>query len=197
MKNMKKTIENLTKAFIGESQARNRYSFYAKAAKKEGFEQIAEIFLVTAENEKEHAKRIFEHIIELKKKSGEDLDEIKVEAAAPLVFGSTIENLKSAIAGENYEHTQMYPEFANDAEKEGFPEIAKRLRAIAVAEKHHEERYKNLLKEVEAKTVFKKEKEVWWVCRECGYVYFGKEPPEKCPSCDHAKSFYQIKCEEY
>ena len=194
---MEKTIENLTKAFVGESQARNRYTFYAKVAKKEGFEQIAEIFLITAENEKEHAKRLFEHINELKKKSNENLDEIKVTAVVPTILGSTADNLKAAIAGENYEYIQMYPEFAEVAEKEGFPEIAKRLRAIAIAEKHHEERYKKLLKEVEAGTIFKKEKEVWWVCRECGYVHFGTEPLEKCPSCDHAKSFYQIKCEEY
>ncbi len=194
---MKNTIENLLKAFIGESQARNRYTFYAKIAKNEGFEQIAEIFLVTAENEKEHASNLFKLINELKKKSNEELDEIKVEAVAPTVLGSTAENLKAAIAGENYEHTKMYPEFADVAEKEGFPEIAARLRAIAKAEKHHEERYKKLLKEVEAVTVFKKEKEVWWVCRECGYVHFGKEPPEKCPSCDHARSYFQLKCEEY
>ena len=194
---MKNTIENLTKAFIGESQARNRYSFYAKVAKKEGFEQIAEIFLITAENEKEHAKRLFEHINQLKEKSEENLDEIEVMAVAPTILDSTVNNLKSAIAGENYEHTQMYPEFADVAENEGFPEIAKRLRAIAIAEKHHEERFKKLLKEVEAGTVFKKEKEVSWVCRECGYVHFGTEAPEKCPSCDHPRSFYQVKAEEY
>jgi len=194
---MEKTVENLTKAFIGESQARNRYTFYAKIAKKEGFEQIAEIFLITAENEKEHAKWLFRLINGLKEKSKENLDEIRVEAAAPTILGDTTENLKAAIAGENYEHTKMYPEFADVAEKEGFPEIAKRLRAIAIAEKHHEERYQKLLEEVEAGTVFKKEKEVWWVCMECGYVHFGKEPPEECPSCSHPRSFYQIKCEEY
>ena len=189
---MKETLKNLTKAFIGESQARNRYTFYAKLAKKEGFEQIAEIFLLTADNEKEHAKRLFEHIQELKKS-----DEIQVEAVAPLVYGKTAENLKAAIAGEHYEYTEMYPEFAKVAEKEGLSKIAKRLRAIAIAEKHHEERYKKLLKEVEAGTVFKKKKQVWWICRECGYVHFGKEAPKKCPSCDHTTSFYQIKCEEY
>lgn len=194
---MKETIQNLVKAFIGESQARNRYTFYAKIAKKEGFEQIAEIFLITADNEKEHAKRLFEHIQELKKKSNENLDEINVEAAAPTIYGTTTENLKAAIAGENYEHEKMYPEFAEVAEKEGLPKIAKRLKSIAIAEKHHEERYKKLLKEVEAGTVFKKDKPVQWVCRECGYVHTGKEPPEKCPSCDHERSFYQIKCEEY
>jgi rubrerythrin len=191
---MKKTLENLTKAFIGESQARNRYSFYASVAKKEGFEQIAEIFLITAENEKEHAKRLFEHIKELNKGKAE---EISVEAAAPLVYGKTADNLKAAIAGENYEYTEMYPDFAKVAAKEGLPHIAKRLRAIAIAEKHHEERYKKLLKEVKAGTVFKKKKEVWWVCRECGYVHLGKQPPKVCPSCDHERGFYQVLCEKY
>lgn len=187
------TLQNLVKAFIGESQARNRYTFYSKIAKKEGYEQIAEIFLITAENEREHASWLFKLINELKKSD----EEIKVEVSAPTVLGNTEENLKAAIAGENYENTKMYPEFAKVAEKEGFPEIAKRLRAIGVAEKHHEERFRKLLKEVENKTVFKKEKEVWWVCRECGYVHYGKEPPEVCPSCNHTKSFYQVKCEEY
>ena len=194
---MKNTIENLTKAFIGESQARNRYSFYAKIAQKEGFEQIAEIFLITADNEREHAKWLFRLINELKKKSGETLDEIKVEAAAPTTLGSTAENLKAAIAGENYEYTKMYPEFADVAEKEGFPEIAERLRAIAKAEEHHEWRYKKLLKEVEGSTVFKKNEKVYWVCRKCGYVHEGEEPPEKCPSCSHPKNYFERKCEEY
>ncbi len=191
-----KTVENLAKAFVGESQARNRYTFYAKVAKKEGYEQIAEIFLITAENEREHASWLFKLINELKREK-EKFEEIKVEASVSTNFGSTAENLRAAIAGENYEHTKMYPEFAEVAEKEGFPEIARRLRAIAIAEKHHEERFKKILNEVEKGTVFKKEKEVWWVCRECGYVHFGKEPPEKCPSCNHEKSFYQVKCEEY
>ena len=194
---MKKTIENLTKAFIGESQARNRYTFYAKVARKEGFEQIGEIFQITAEQEKTHAKRLFEHIQELKKKIGENLNEIKVEAAAPTVYGNTAENLKAAIAGEKYEHSKMYPEFADVAEKESLLEIAKRLKAIAIAEEHHEERYKKLLTQVDGGTVFKKDKEIWWVCRECGYVHLGTEPPEKCPSCDHPQGFYQVKCEEY
>lgn len=194
---MKKTVRNLTKAFVGESQARNRYSFYAKIAKKEGFEQISETFLLTAENEKEHAKRLFEHIQELKKDSQENLDELTVDALAPTVYGSTAENLKAAIKGEHWEYSEMYPEFAKVAEKEGYPVVAARLRAIAQAEVHHEERYKKLLKEVEAGTVFKKKKKVWWVCMECGYLHYGTEPPQKCPSCDHPKSYYQIKCEEY
>jgi len=190
------TIKNLVKAFIGESQARNRYSFYASLARKEGYEQIAEIFLLTADNEKEHAKKLFEHVQELKKDAG--LDEVTiVEAEAPLVLGTTIENLRAAIKGENYEYTSMYPEFADIAKKEGFTKIAARLRSIAVAEKHHEERYKKLLEQLEKGTLFKKDQEVEWVCRECGYVHKGKQPPEKCPSCDHEKSFYQVKCEEY
>jgi len=191
---MTKTIQNLTKAFIGESQARNRYTFYAKIARKEGFEQIAEIFQITANNEKEHAKRLFEHIQELNE---EKLDEIKVEAVAPIVYGNTKENLKAAIAGENYEYTEMYPEFAKTADKEGLDKVAVRLRAIAEAEKHHEERYKKILKAIEENTVFKKDLEVEWICRECGYVHKGQEAPNKCPSCDHGQSFYQIKCEEY
>ena len=194
---MKQTIENLAKAFIGESQARNRYGFYSKIAKKEGFEQIAEIFTITADNEKEHASWLFKLINELKNKSGENLDEINVQAGVPTILANTAENLKSAIAGENHEYTKMYPEFADIAEKESLPEIAQRLRSIAKAEEHHEERFKKILKEVEAGTVFMKDKEVSWVCRECGYVHFGKEAPETCPSCSHPKSFYQLKCEEY
>jgi len=194
---MKNTIENLAKAFVGESQARNRYTFYAKIAQKEGFEQIAEIFLLTAENEREHAKWLFRLINELKKKSNEDFREIKTEVNIPTVLGNTAENLKAAISGENYEHTKMYPEFAEIAEKEGFSEIAQRLRAIAVAEKHHEERFRKLLKEVEKNSAFKKEKKVYWVCRKCGYVHEGEEPPEKCPSCSHPKSYFELKCEEY
>jgi len=194
---LNETIKNLVKAFIGESQARNRYSFYASVAKKEGFEQIAEIFRITAENEKEHASTLFKLINELKKEKGEELDEIKVEAVAPTVLGDTAQNLKAAIAGENYEHTKMYPEFADVAEREGYPEIAARLRAIAKAEEHHEERYRKLLREVEAGTVFKKDRDVWWVCRECGYIHYGKEPPERCPSCNHPRSYFQLKCEEY
>ncbi len=193
---MQETIKNLTKAFIGESQARNRYTFYAKIAKKEGYEQIAEIFLITADNEKEHAKRLFEHIQELKKELGNN-EEINVDAVAPTVYGTTEENLQAAINGEYYEYTEMYPEFAKIAEQENLHKISTRLKAIAVAEKHHEERYKKLLEQVKNKTIFKKESEVEWVCRECGYVYKGEEAPVKCPSCDHAQAFYQIKCEEY
>ena len=194
---MKNTIKNLTKAFIGESQARNRYTMYSKAAQKEGYEQLAELFLVTADNEREHAKWLFRLINQLKETSDEDLAEIVVEAGAPTVLGNTAENLKAAIAGENYEHTQMYPEFADMAEQEGHPEIAKRLRAIAQAELHHEERYAKLLKQVENGTMFKKEQATSWVCRKCGYVHEGEQPPESCPSCNHPTKYFEIKCEEY
>jgi rubrerythrin len=193
---MESTIKNLAKAFIGESQARNRYTFYSKIAKNEGFEQIAENFLITADNEREHASWLMKLINQLKEKGGKH-DSIQVEAEVPTIRGTTIQNLKAAIAGENYEHVKMYPEFADEAEREGLLEIAKRLRSIAKAEQHHEERFQKMLKEVEAGTVFKKEEETWWVCRECGFVHFGKEAPEKCPSCDHGQSFYQKKCEEY
>ncbi len=194
---MKKTIENLAKAFIGESQARNRYTFYAKIAQKEGYDQIAEIFLITADNEREHAKWLLRLINELKKKSNEDLEEITVEAAAPTTLGNTVENLKAAIAGENYENTTMYPDFAKIAEEEGFPEIAARLRAISKAEEHHEERFRKLLTQVEGGTVFKKDKKVQWVCRKCGYVHEGETPPNECPSCNHSSNYFQLKCEEY
>lgn len=194
---MTETIKNLAKAFVGESQARNRYTMYAKIAKKEGFEQIAEIFLITAEQEREHASKLFAEIQELKKISSEDFSSLTIEAEVPTIYGTTVENLKAAITGENYEHITMYPEFAKVAEEEGCPKIAARLRAIAIAEEHHEERYTKLLKEVEAGSVFKKEEKVWWVCRECGYVHFGKEAPQECPSCNHSQSFYQLKCENY
>jgi len=194
---MQETIKNLAKAFIGESQARNRYTMYAKIAQKEGFEQIAELFLVTADNEREHAKWLFRLINELNGKDGEKLEEIAVDSAVPTMLGTTAENLKAAIAGEHYENTEMYPGFATVAEKEGLAEIAARIKAISKAEEHHEDRYKKLLAEVEGKTVFKKSKKVQWVCRKCGFVHEGEEPLEKCPSCSHEAKYFELKCEEY
>ncbi|MDD5606247.1 MAG: rubrerythrin family protein [Candidatus Pacebacteria bacterium] len=187
------TLKNLSKAFIGESQARNRYDFYAKIAKKEGYEQIAEIFLITAENEKAHAKRLFEHIQKIKS----DNQEILVDASVPNIYGNTIDNLQSAIEGENHEYTQMYPDFAKTAEQEGYEDVAIRLRSIAKAEEHHEQRFKKVLEQLKKESIFKKDQEIEWVCRECGYVHKGTEPPEKCPSCDHPRAFYQVKCEQY
>ncbi|BDZ71632.1 rubrerythrin [Methanobacterium petrolearium] len=194
---MEKTLKNLTKAFIGESQARNRYNFYAKQAKKDGYPKISEIFLETADNEREHAKWLFRLIQELKEKMGQDLEEIHVEADAPLTLGDTVENIKAAIAGEHYENSQMYPEFAAVAKEEGLNDIAQRLLAIGKAEVHHEKRYTQLLEQLEAGTLFKKDKEVTWTCMKCGYTVTGKEPPEKCPACDHPTKYYFILCEEY
>ncbi len=194
---MEKTFENLIKAFIGESQARNRYAFYAKVAQKAGYEQIAAIFLDTAEQEKTHAKRLFEHIQDLNKKLGKDLKEVKIEASAPIVYGELAENLQAAIDGEHYENSEMYPEFSKVAREEGLDEIADRLMAIAKAEMHHEERYKKILAEIKNGSVHKKKKETIWVCRECGYQHTGQEPPEECPACKHPRAYYQIKCEEY
>jgi len=193
---MKQTLINLTKAFLGESQARNRYTFFASTARFEGFEQIGAIFLETADQEKTHAKELYKLIKILKEKEGIKED-LHVEADVPVVFGTTKENLKAAIAGENHEHTSMYPEFADIAEKEGFNDIAKKLRAIAKAEQHHEERYIKLLSHLENGTTFKREQDTYWVCRECGYMHYGKEAPEKCPSCDHPQAFYQVKSEDY
>ncbi len=189
------TVNNLAKAFIGESQARNRYAFYSKIAKNEGLEQLSEIFLATAENEKEHAKWLLRMINDLRKKEAKSA--IKVSAEVPETLSTTLDNLKAAIAGEHYECSKMYPEFADAAEKEGFPEIASRLRAIARAEKHHEDRYRMVLKELTGGTTFRKPKRARWVCRKCGYVHDGKEPPEKCPSCSHPKSYFEVLCEEY
>jgi len=192
---LKQTFVNLGAAFIGESMARNRYTMYSKVARTEGFEQIAAIFAETADQERMHASILFHLLQDIKEENGGDL---KVpEAGVPLVLGTTADNLQAAIDGEHYETTTMYPGFADVAEKEGYSAIAARLRAIAVAEAHHEERYTKLLKEVKEQSVFKKDHKIIWVCRECGYVYEGTEPPAKCPACQHPYSFYQVKCENY
>ncbi|MFX1318764.1 MAG: rubrerythrin [Promethearchaeota archaeon] len=194
---MSKTLTGLVQAFIGESQARNRYNIYANIARNEGYEQISEIFNVTAENERVHAKNFWRAAQSVMKQTGKPLPEITVDALAPLKVGTTADNLKAAIEGETYEHTQMYPEIANTAEKEGYKAIAKQVRAIAQVEAHHADRYTALLKEVEANTVFKKKKPTIWICRECGYLHTGDEPPEQCPSCFHARKFFQVLCETY
>ena len=183
---MRKTIENLAKAFIGESQARNRYTFYAKVARDEGFVFISNVFIETADNEKEHAETLFDMIQRLKK----EYSAIAVPVEVPLTLGSTSENLKAAIEGENYEHTKMYPEFADEAEREGLSDIAEKLRAIATAEKHHEDRFRKILDAVESGTMFKRDGEIAWVCLECGYIHYGTEPPEECPSCGHSRDYY-------
>ncbi|RLE13105.1 rubrerythrin family protein [Candidatus Aerophobetes bacterium] len=191
MKSLKgtKTEKNLLTAFIGESQARNRYSFFASQAKKEGYEQIASIFLETADNEKEHAKRLFKFL---------EGGNVEISASFPAgIIGDTKQNLKEAAAGENYEHTKMYPQFANTAEEEGFLEIAQVLRAIAVAERGHEKRYLALLENIEKDRVFKREKPVRWKCRNCGYIHEGIEAPEKCPACAHPRAYFELLGENY
>ncbi len=195
---MNQTLKNLAMAFIGESQARNRYDLYANKAKEEGFIQIHNIFKETAEHERQHAKWIMRMINEIKSEDNNpELNEIEVVAGCPTILGETKENLKAAIKGENYEHSEMYPEFANTAKEEGFSRIAARLRAIAEAEKHHEERYLKLLEQLNKETIFKKETEVTWYCLECGREHVGVNPPEICPSCDHPKGYFQIKCEQF
>lgn len=191
MKSLKgtQTEKNILTAFAGESQARNRYTFFASKAKKEGYDQIHGIFLETADNEKEHAERLFKFL------EGGDAE---VQASFPAgIIGSTMENLKEAAGGENYEYTTLYPEFAKTADEEGFPEVAETMRAIAVAEKQHEKRYLGLLRNLNNNSVFKRDKVVKWRCRNCGYIHEGMEPPEECPACAHPKSYYELLCENW
>lgn len=171
-----KTEQNLRAAFSGESEARNKYTYFASVAKKEGFQQISAIFEETANNEKEHAKMWFK---ELKG------------------IGTTAENLEAAAAGENYEWTDMYATFADEAEEEGFTEIARKFRMVAAIEKTHEERYRKLLNNVEMQQVFEKAEETMWVCRNCGHLVMGKKAPEVCPVCAHPQSYFEVRKENY
>jgi rubrerythrin len=179
-----KTEKNLMGAFAGESQARNRYTFYASAARKEGLEQIADIFAETADQESAHAKRLFKFL------TG---GTVEITAAFPAgMIGKTTENLKAGAAGEHYEWTDMYPSFAKTARQEGFEAIAKAFDAIAVAEKQHEKRYLALAKNIDSAEVFKRSTEVVWRCRKCGYLHKGKEAPMGCPACAHPQAFFEI-----
>ena len=171
-----KTEKNLETAFSGESQARNKYTYFASVAKKEGYEQIASLFLKTADNEKEHAKLWFKEL------NG---------------IGNTTENLVAAAAGENYEWTDMYAGFAKTAEEEGFPELAAKFRLVAAIEKHHEERYRALLKNIETAEVFKKSTVKVWECRNCGHIVVGECAPEVCPTCNHPQSYFEIFADNY
>ena len=171
-----KTEKNLWEAFAGESQARNKYTYFASVAKKEGYEQIAAIFEATANNEKEHAKMWFKALGEL---------------------GTTAENLLHAAEGENYEWTEMYEQFAKDAEEEGFTRLAYQFRAVAKIEKAHEERYRALLNNVEMQAVFAKSEMTMWECRNCGHLVMGKNAPKVCPVCDHSQSFFEVRKENY
>jgi len=194
---MEETLKNLHKAFIGESQARNRYTMYAKQAKKDGYEQLSEIFTETAEHEREHAKQLSKMINELTAKMGKEQASITVEAEGAAMFDSTEKNLEGSIAGEHFETSEMYPAFAKKAEEEDLPEIAGRLKAIGLAEAHHEERYSKLLENVKNGTMFKKKEEKVWYCKKCGYEHTGISPPTKCPSCSHETAYFQLKCEEF
>ena len=178
------TEKNLLTAFAGESQARNRYTYFASAAKKAGYEQISAIFIETADNEKEHAERLFKFL---------EGGAVEITGSFPAgIIGDIVPNLEAAANGENYEHTTMYPEFADVAEKEGFPEIAEVFRNIAVAEKAHEERYRALIENIEQDMVFKRDTVVKWKCRNCGYIHEGTEAPEECPACAHARAYFEL-----
>jgi len=196
---MKETPKKLFTAYVGESQARNRYTFFSKIAKKEEYVLISKIFEETAGQEREHATHFYKMLQGFKK--DEPFDEMKVlpDAEFPTTHGTTIDNLKSAIAGENMEWQTLYPDIAETAEKEGYPDVAKRVRAIISAEKHHSERYGKLLKLVGDDAFFKRGKKIVWVCMECGYEVEMDHLPEdfKCPSCDHPRSYYRKKCEDF
>lgn len=188
-----KTCENLMKAFAGESQARNRYTFYASVAKKEGYVQIANIFTETAENEKEHAKRFFKFL-------AQDLNGEAVvinDAGYPVALGDTKSNLIAAASGENEEWNELYPSFAKTAKEEGFQSVAAAFELIATVEKHHEERYRKLAENLENNTVFKKDKKELWICSNCGYIYEGESAPKMCPACLHPQSYFEVLVEKY
>ena len=184
-----RTEKNLMTSFAGESQARMRYTYFASVAKKEGYEQIAAIFLETAEQEKEHAKRMFKWL---------EGGMVEITASYPAgVIGTTLENLQAAAAGENEEWSLDYPKYADIADEEGCPEIALMYRNIAVAEKGHEERYLAFVKNIENAAVFAKEGEVVWQCRNCGFIHVGKEAPEVCPACLHPQAYFEVKKENW
>ena len=191
MANLKgtQTEKNILTAFSGESQARNRYTYFASVAKKAGYEQIAAIFLETADNEKEHAKRFFRYL---------EGGELEIQAAYPAgIIGDTARNLASAASGENLEWSKLYKEAEETAREEGFEEIAVQFKEIAEVEEEHEKRYRKLLKNLKEGAVFKKAKTVKWHCRNCGYVHEGDEAPEECPACRHPQSYYELLCENY
>ena len=194
MKSLKgtQTAENLMKAFCGESQARNRYTYYASKAKSEGYIQIANIFTETADNEKEHAKRFFKFLAE-----NQDINSVQIQADFPVALGDTQANLVAAAKGENEEWAELYPHFADVAAKEGFSIIAAVFRNIAAVEKHHEARYQKLHENIVTNTVFKKEKPIRWKCANCGYIHEGDSAPELCPACAHPQAYFEVFIENY
>ena len=188
-----KTAENLLKSFAGESQANRRYTYYAKQAEKDGYVQIRNIFQETAENESEHAKRFFKFLV----KGGYQGKAIEITAGYPVALDKTPENLKAAAAGENEEHSDLYPTFAKVAKEEGFDEIAKVWEEVAEVEEAHEKRYLKLLKNIEEGKVFKRDEVVRWKCLNCGYIHEGKEAPEACPACAHPQKYFELFVETY
>ena len=190
-----RTAENLMKSFAGESQARNRYTFYASAADKEGYKQIRNIFIETADNEKEHAKRFYKLLLE--GFNGELPATIEINATYPVAQGNTLENLKAAANGENEEWSELYPSFAKTAEAEGFPETASAFKLISAVEKRHEARYNKLVDNITGGKVFKKDEKVMWKCLNCGYVHEGTSAPEICPACVHPQAYFEIFAETY
>ena len=184
-----KTEKNLLKAFAGESQAKNRYTFFSKQAQKEGFEQIAALFAETALNEEQHAKIFFRFL---------EGGPVEITATYPAgIIGTTAENLKSAAEGENEEWSILYPEFAKIASEEGFPKVSTAFKMIATVEEHHEKRYLKLLSNMEKNRVFEKEEKVYWVCRKCGYVHFGTKALQNCPACQHPQGYFELMSENY
>lgn len=190
-----KTAENLLKAFAGESQARNRYTYYASVADKEGYKQIKNIFLETADNEKEHAKRFYKFL--LAGFQGELPAAIEINAAYPVAQGTTLDNLLAAAAGENEEWSELYPAFAQVAKEEGFPEIAAVFTMISSAEKRHETRYNKLAENIKKDQVFKKEEPTLWKCGNCGYIHEGTGAPDECPACAHPQAYFEVFKETY
>lgn len=197
MKSLKgtKTAENLMKAFAGESQARNRYTYYASAADKEGYKQIKNIFIETADNEKEHAKRFYKLLLE--GFEGELPAFIEIDASFPVAQGTTLDNLKAAADGEYEEWYDLYPEFGKIAEQEGFPQIAAAFKMIAIAETRHETRFRKLAANIENGQVFKKASKTQWKCGNCGYVHEGEEAPKTCPACLHPQGHFEVFAETY
>jgi rubrerythrin len=197
MKSLKgtQTAENLLKAFAGESQARSRYTFFAEVAEHEGYQQIKKIFMETAENEREHAKRFYNLLVA--GFAGELPVGLEINAAYPVALGTTLDNLAAAAQGENEEWTEHYPAFAKVAQEEGFPEVAGAFKLIASVEKHHEERYRKLYANVETDAVFKKEEKVQWKCDKCGYIHEGPAAPGKCPACQAEKEYFEVASENY
>ncbi len=195
MKSLKgsKTAENLMKSFAGECQARTRYTYYSSVAKKEGYVQISNIFMETAENEKEHAKRFYKFL-----KNDYSGEQIEITAGYPVdLYDETVKNLKAAASGENEEWTDLYPTFAKIAEEEGYPEVATVYREIIKVENRHEIRFNKLAKNIEEDKVFKKDEVVLWKCNNCGYIYEGAEAPKACPACAHPQSYFEVFVETY